>query len=454
MTIAALIAAALASQAPAATVTPAQASALGQEAYLYGFPLLEVLRTRATATSVRCPDTHGNAPINVFSNAAKFANPSTRAVVAPNVDTLYSISHLDLGKGPVVLSHPDMGKRYFVFELLDAYTNSFAFVGSRTTGAKAGRFAITWSARRGTKIKGARTVVSPTRRVWVIGRTLADDRADQRAAYAQMKRYSLTPPGGAPVFSKRCKPGKVTKATTPTGLAFLDALGRALRDNPPPARDAPLLARLRTVGVGPGLRPEKAGLPQDVLDALVSGVTVIGTALPGAAAQSINDGAVANGGWSIPADNIGDYGTDYRFRAGVASVGLGANTRDEAIYPTGLLDSEGRKLDGTKSYRITFAKGEEPPVRAFWSLTLYDADGYLVRNTEDRYAIGISHPPLVRKPDGSVVVVLQGTKPAEAGVNWLPTPAEPFRLNLRLYWPKPSVLAHTWRPPPIELATP
>src|SRR6476620_9723034 len=121
--------AAVPAPAPAASVTPQQAAALGREAYLYGFPLLEFLRVRRTNTSVRCPDRVGNAPLNAWSNVPVFADPRERTVVAPNVDTLYSIAQLDLRRGPVVLSHPDMGRRYFVFELLDPYTNVIGYVG-------------------------------------------------------------------------------------------------------------------------------------------------------------------------------------------------------------------------------------------------------------------------------------------------------------------------------------
>ena len=116
----------------AAAPTPAQSEALAREAYIYGFPLLEFLRVRKTEGSVRCPDGKGNGPLNNFSNAKGFATPADRTVVAPNVDTLYSIAQLDLGKGPIVLSHPDMGKRYFVFEFLDPYTNVVGYVRGKS----------------------------------------------------------------------------------------------------------------------------------------------------------------------------------------------------------------------------------------------------------------------------------------------------------------------------------
>ena len=436
--------------APAgAAVTPADATALGREAYVYGFPLLEFLRVRSTATSVRCPDGRGNGPLNTFSNATRFATPGDRTIVAPNVDTLYSIAHLDLGRGPVVLSHPAMGRRYFSFQFLDPYTNTIGYVGTRETGRRAGRFALSWSGRRGRRPAGTRLVRSPYRRVWVIGRTLATDRADQRRAIRLMRRYRLTPPGGA--SNKRgCRPNRPREARTPAGLPFLEALGRALRDNPPPARDRPLLQRLAEVGVGPGRSPARAGLAPDVLSALVSGVDATAAALPDVARTTITNQALANRGWAMPNPIIGAYGTDYTFRAGVAAIGLGANTPVESVYPTGFGDADGRPFDGASRYRMTFAPGRPPPARAFWSLTMYDEDGYLVANAQRRYAVGDSHPPLRRKPDGSIVVVLQRTEPAEDDVNWLPTPPGRFRINLRLYLPEPRVLDGTWRPPPVR----
>jgi hypothetical protein len=432
------------------TVTPAQAGALGQQAFLYGFPLLEFLRVRQTATSVRCPDARGDAPLNSFSTATHFADPSSRTVVAPNVDTLYSIAHLDLARGPVVLKHSNMGRRYFVFQLLDPYTNVIGYIGTRTTGSRAGRFAIVWRGHPGRRVAGARIIRSDYQRVWVIGRTLAGDRADQRRAVALMRQYQLAPPGGVRHFSPSCRPGVPHSAATPTGLAFLDALGQALKANPPPARDAPLLRQLATVGVGPGLRPERAGLSAASLSALVARVSATATALPGLVRSTVVSAAAAHGGWATPRAEIGNYGTDYTYRAGVAEAGLGANTPAEAVYPTAYTDSAGQTLGGGHSYRLVFRRGLLPPARAFWSLTLYDNDGFLVPNAIHRYAIGDTHPPLLRRADGSVVIIIRRTRPTEAGVSWLPAPPGPFRLSLRLYWPRSQVLRGSWQPPPLE----
>lgn len=455
--LAALVLGALALAVPAggsittgSALTPARAAKLGAQAYRYGFPLLEFLRVGRTETSVRCPDDKGDAPVNSFSNATGFARPSDRAVVAPNVDTLYSIAHLDLGRGPVVLSHPAMGRRYFVFELVDPYTNVIGYIGTRTTGAGAGRFAITWTGHPGRPVPGARVIRSAYRRVWVIGRTLAGDRADQRRALTLMRQYQLTPPGGPRLFPRGCHPGQPQKAVTPSGLRFLDELGTALAQNPPPARDRPLLRTLATVGIGPGRRPERAGLSYDVLRYLLAGVNQAAASLPTDAKLTVLEAAKHNHGWAIPSPQTGNYGTNYTYRAEIASVGLGANTPREAMYPVALTDAAGQLLNGSSSYRIVFRRGQAPPERAFWSLTMYDSTGYLVANVAHRYAIGSSHPPLHRRPDGSIVVIVSRRHPTEPGVNWLPAPAQGFRLNLRIYRPKASALDGRWQPPPVE----
>ena len=436
-----------------AAPTPQQAEQLGRHAYDYGFPLLDVLRVRAEETSVKCPDGMGNAPVNSFSNARGFARPEDRTVVAPNTDTLYSIAHLDLRHGPIVLRHPDMGKRYFVFELVDPYTNVIGYIGTRTTGSRAGRFAIVWNKRRVRKPEGVQaTIHSKYRRVWVIGRTLAKGPADQRKARKLMRQYELLRSNRGPRrFGRHCSPGNPAKFPTPSdGPGFLGALARGLKRNPPPKRDRPFLASLATVGIGPGRTPAEAGLPPDVLAAVYQGVTSEAAELPGRARGEVLQAAIAGNGWTSLQAGLGNYGTNYGLRALVAVVGLGANTPAEAIYPTGLTDASGRLLNGVAhDYRLVFPQGGEPPARYFWSVTMYDLDGFLVPNPIGRYSVGPTHPPLVRRPDGSIVIAVQHDPPTEAAVNWLPAPAGSFRLNLRLFGPRRSALNGTWRPPPI-----
>jgi hypothetical protein len=449
--LAAALAACAASAAPAgaqAPVSAAQAEALGHEAYRYGVPLLEFLRIRREMSSVKADDGEGNAPINVIANASGFARPSDRTVVAPNHDTLYSLSQLDLGRGPIVLSHPSMGTRYFDFEFLDPYTNVIGYVGTRTTGTRAARFQIAWTEKPGERIRGVPVIRSKYRRVWMIGRTLATDSpADQDRAHAKMRRYRLSP---SPRTRGR-RPGEPSKHPLPTdGRAWLDALGKALAENPPPARDRPLLKRLQAVGVGPGLSPAGAGLPADVLEALDRGVEAEAAELPNSSRIAVLTRAIANGGWLTLDPHVGRYGTNYLLRAQLAILGIGANTPEEAVYPTALADSTGALLTGANRYRLVFRRGHLPPARAFWSITMYDFDGFLVRNSAHRYSLGPTHPPLVRRADGSVVIAVQRSRPAERDVNWLPAPAGGFRLSLRLYSPKPAVLSGRWNPPPLE----
>lgn len=432
---------------------PVTALLLGQRAHDYGFPLLEFERVRREETSVQCPDGAGNAPLNSFSHSRRLVDASFRDVVAPNTDTLYSIAQLDLGKGPIMLRHPAMGERYYSFALLDPYTNVIATPGAREDGGGAAAIQVRWDGRRGTKVAGTtRVITSPHRRVWVIGRTLAGDRADQRTAYRLMKRYTLTLPDGTRRhFARDCNPGKASSHPTPTsGRAFLRRLSTALVRNPPPRRDADLLSALRPYGIGPGLTPSDAGLDPVTERALYAGVSTGAKTLLRSTQVEALVTAAANDGWYDPPHHIGDYGTDYRFRAQIAAVGLGANTPEEAIYPAGLTDGTGLPYLGSNAYRLTFERGNLPPVRYFWSLTMYDIDGYLVPNPGDRYSVGTSHPPLARKRDGSIVIVVQPTAPSEKRVNWLPPPPGPFRLNLRLYGPDRTALDGSWSAPPVR----
>ena len=276
---------AIAPAVSAATPTnPATALDLGVQAYEYGLPLLEFERVRREETSVSCPDHVGNAPVNTFANANKFLDPSFKDVVAPNTDTLYSIAQLDLSKGPIVLSHPAMGQRYYSFAMLDPYTNVVATPGAREDGPGAASIEVRWTGRpgRADPQRFSRVVTTSYRHLWVIGRTLATTLADQRRAYALMRSTPSSrctdPPRESP---RNCPPEQPKKYPVPTsGPAFVAQLNRALADNPPPARDRPLLRQLRPYGIGAGLSPERAGLDPVTLAALYRGVSTQAALLP------------------------------------------------------------------------------------------------------------------------------------------------------------------------------
>ena len=234
----------------------------------------------------------------------------------------------------------------------------------------------------------------------------------------------MTPCGGWRRGRSTSRAGarQAARGDDPQGLAFLEALGTALQRNPPPARDRPILRRLATLGIGPGTSPARAGLARPVLDALVAGVRAEAAALPTATRNYVLGQAQAGNGWFISPPRIGDYGTEYLLRARIAVVGLGANTPEEATYPAAITDASGGLLDGSKPYRLTFRRGQAPPNRAFWSLTMYDLDGYLVANSAKRYAVGDSHPPLRRRADGSIVVAIQRSRPSDPTSTGCPRP--------------------------------
>ncbi len=420
---------------------PVMTAILGAQAFIYGYPLAEYERVRATAPT-----------LNTIMNLTSFANPDVEPIwqaigggKRPNVDTFYSVAELDLTNGPVVLSIPDMGSRYYSFQLTDPYTNVSGYIGSRTTGPGPGTYAITWAGGPQVDVPGAQTVVVPYASMLMLGRTLAGNIADQQSAIALMKQYALTPTGAT-------GPNDAIVPASSSSIDVLDAMSAAMAQNPPPSQDDPELAKLARIGVGPGLQVADAHL--GLLSRMSLAVSVKATAalLPAVAQLTQSMSARQHHGWAIPSPDIGDYGTDYLLRAGVAEVGLVANTPEEAMYEGGLLTAKLLPLKGAKSYTLHFAPGQAPPADAFWSVTVYDAAGQLVQNSEKRYSVSSSRPEeLVYRPDGSIDIVLSRRDPQDPGVNWLPTPRGGFSAYLRIYVPEQSALDLSWLPPGIKI---
>jgi hypothetical protein len=407
-----------------------RAFSAGVAAYVYG------------RAPVAVHETIKGFPANQLISIAALANPSTRAVVLPNNDTTYTTGRLDLSGGPVVLDVPDTAGRYYVVQLLDAYSNTFAYVGRRATGTRAGAFAISPPGFRGALPSGIRRIESPTGRVWALGRTLVGGAADLPAVTELMRGYRVTglaawtagmrqAPAVLPIFPP------LPPTPLPAGTEFFETLRQILRSDPPPARDACALRAFARVGPG------------------IAQVAVReGERLVRRAEQRANRySARRNNGWLIPGPYVGNYGRNYLGRAVIAAGALGANTRPETVYPLATSDSRGRPLSGAHRYVIRFPRGQLPPARAFWSLTMYGRDRYLVENEARRYSIGDRTPGLRRGDDGSLRIVIQHRRPAgDAASNWLPAPPGRFRVALRLYEPRRAVLSGAWRPPPIKRA--
>lgn len=410
---------------------PIQSAILGMQAYIYGYPLLEFENFRSQAPA-----------LNTLWSLTEFAEPSVMPIFRPNTDTLYSRAVLDLSAGPVVLSVPDMGDRYFSFQLNDPYTNVVDYLGTRATGSGPGTYAITWDGGPAVAVEGATTVIVPFRNMMLLGRTLAGDLADQQRAVALMNDYRLTATGVTasppPFFA------------APTGLAALDAISKAMEINPPPIADSAQLQAIAQIGVGPGLRVADAALAPLSQAAADLGARLAAALLPRLSSLNQYFTALLNEGWAAPPAAIGDYGIDYQLRAGVFYVGPWANTVDEAMYSAGLLDQTLQPLSGRNTYLMHFAPGLEPPAAAFWSVTVYDGAGYLVPNSADRYSVSNSRPEeLVRRPDGSIDIIFASQDPGDPDANWLPIPDDIFSAYLRIYLPKQAALEGSWRPPPI-----
>jgi hypothetical protein len=392
-------------------------------------------------------------PINRLVGIDATATPAEQLIVLPNVDTAYTVGRLDLRAQPLVVHVPAIAGRYYSFELVDAYTNVFAYIGSRVTGTAAGDYAIVAPGYTGQLPAGVTVIRSPTPDVLMLGRTLIDGPLDLPAVGAILGQYSLTPlstfvAGGAPGASLvlNAFPARAP-AVLPTGLAFFDAADQVEAQDPPPAAEQRSLAALRGYGIGPGITTSAATLSAPVRAALVRAVHDGPARVQALSAALSAHSERVNAGWSLPNPKTGDAGADYALRAVIARIGLWANTPAEAAYEMADEDSAGRRLSGAHRYALHFTG--PPPAKAFWSLTMYNARLALYANPLGRSALGDRSPGLQRAGDGAFTLYLQHAAPAGHVANWLPAPSGRFNVTLRLYVPERSVLDGRWTPPGI-----
>jgi hypothetical protein len=443
--------------ARAATMSEQDAHAIGVSAYVYLYPLVTMDLTRRQLTNVA--KTEGlHAPMNSFVSLAAFPSAELRVVVRPNFDTLYSSAWLDLTKGPVVVSVPDTHGRYYLLPMLDMWTDVFASPGWRTTGTEAGNYAVVPPGWTGSLPAGVARIDAPTPYVWIIGRTKTDGPPDYDAVHKIQAGYTATPlpRWGAPAEpavgtvdpSVDMKtPPKITVDTMPAGKFFAYA-AEILKLQPPHATDQPIIAQMQQIGIEPG----KSFDIDKVDPAIKAGLE----SAPGDAAKlmewKVRSVAPVINGWSMNTDTMGVYGNYYLKRAIVAQLGLGANVPQDAIYPLNLADEAGKPLDGGNAYVLHFDKGAAPPASAFWSVTLYNADGFQVANELNRFAVS-SWMPFKYDADGSLDLYVQNANPGlDRQANWLPAPKGGFNLTMRLYAPKDEALTGRWNPPPVRAA--
>jgi hypothetical protein len=444
------------SKIPVMSLSSDEATDIAADAYFYGFPLVLMDVTRQVMTAVARPDGR-KAPMNQFAHNRAFPDPTATDVVNPNSDTLYSAAWLDLSREPMVLSVPAM-QRYYVLQMLDAWTNVFASAGTRATGNGKEDFAIVGPSWRGKPPYGLKPIHSPTRFVLVAGRTQTNGEGDYAAVNMVQDQYTLTPLSawGRPYTPPRGTPFEVGINVTATPLeqvmqmdacAFFSHLANLLKENPPAMADSITLGRFAAIGVAPGKHFELNTFGTAVGQAIETGMTAARTKLVAEARKL--QGKNVNG-WDILPDNAGNFGTDYECRAYVAFQGLGANLSQDSISLNTMIDTQGRPLNGRNNYVLRFQKGQAPPVNAFWSITAYNTRQCFIPNAMNRYAIG-DRNKLKVNADGSLTLHFGNTSPApEAESNWLPAGTDYFNLTMRLYWPKHEAVSGIWRVPGVE----
>ena len=431
----------------AATLDQPHAKALAQEAYVFAYATVEHDKV-LTAIAARLP-------FNRLYSEPRLLGPQDNKVVSPNNDTFYSRALLDLRGEPVVLQVPAVQGRYYSFQLVDMRTDNLDYIGTRATGNQAGRYLIAGPDWQGVVPEGFNAVIrSPSRLVFLLGRTEVKGETDQKEAANVLTGYALQPLsqviGGAapealaPLQLPAYQDTKQGQAQTL--FSRFNALA-PLHEWTPGERLK--LERYAAIGVIPG----KAFDPPAALNEVIAQGAEAGRDQVRTASSQLS---VEQQGWFRSPSNVGKFGDDDLTRAAVAWRYIYANDPVEAVYPMALHDAEGQTLDGTKTYRLHFPAGQLPPVNAFWSLTLYDGKTQLLAaNPIQRYALGDRSPGLRYDADGGLTLILQTDAPATAQQsNWLPTPQGPFNLLLRLYLPKTEALDGAYQLPTIARVAP
>ena len=424
------------------------ARSLSYDAYTYLYPLVTMEVTRRQMVNVAAGAKPGFGPPNAFHHIRAFPPADFRAVVRPNFDTLYSSAWLDLTAGPVLVSVADTSDRYYLLPMLDMWTDVFASPGKRTSGTGAQEYVLVAPGYSGELPTGKQVLKAPTPWVWVIGRTQTNGPSDYAAVNAVQDGFTVTP---LSPIEYSIDPDQDT-ATEPLRLVngmsaveFFALACEVMKLNPPHPTDFSIHARIANLGIVPGESFNEDRLAASALGEVEAGATAAREAI---AANIAHLGAKA-GGWTLATEAIGVYGNSYLKRATIAFGGLGANPPEDAIYPVLLADADGAPITGDRDYVIHFDADQLPPVDAFWSITMYDNEGFQTANELDRFAIG-DRDPLTYNPDGSLDIYIQHTNPGpEHESNWLPAPTGPLGITMRLYAPKPEALNGTWMPPPV-----
>lgn len=442
------------------TATPTEARAIAKEAYLYGFPIVEMYKTLYTQ-AVDKSGPNFKASFNQIGNTAMVFTPKDTAFVTPNSDTPYSFVWLDLRAEPVVLTLPPVeSNRYYSVQLIDLYTQNFDYLGTRTTGNKGGNFLIAgphWSGKTPAKID--RVVRSESDIAYALYRTQLFSTEDLSAVKKIQQGYSVTP------LSKFLGDSSVKQASpiewpkpepqmseTPDLFRYLNFM---LAFAPAQGSEKDVFKRFATIGIEAGQPFDPNALNTEQRQALEAGIADGKAEFAEFKKTKVDTHKVSSGDLFGTRQHLKN---NYLYRYAGANMGIFGNSADEAAYLGYFVDNQGRPADASKhDYTLHFNKGALPPANAFWSLTMYDgATKLLVDNPLNRYLINSRMlPQLKLDADGGLTLYVQNASPGkDKESNWLPAPKGPFYGVLRIYLPKPEVANGQWKLPlltPVDL---
>jgi hypothetical protein len=419
----------------------ALAQSVGLQGFIYGYPIVDMAKQRFNETHRTSPDQPVAAPVNTIAVYPHLLTPSTQGQLrAPNSDTLYLNAWIDLSRGPVLLEVPEMGARYYTLAFMDFYSAPH-HLGTRSNGGKPVRYALVGPSG-GEAPAGYELFRLPTDTVWLLGRVLVDGPKDEAAAQKLARSIVMKGAPGEPVSD-------AAPLRPMDSLSYFTVLNQELHSLPRQRGEEALMATFDRGTFGPSVTFD----PGKLTDKQALGLGCAVRIGPQVLAKAAFKPSFTSTGW-LKTSDLSNPGHDYLLRAEVVRGGY-VNAREESIYPAAVMDSSGRPLSGTAQYRIRFAKGQLPPVDAFWSMTPYAAPGMqLTENALRRYSIGSRTKGLKVAADGSLTLTLSATRPREGTANWLPVPAGAFTLVARLYLPRPEVLDGSYLLPPVERIEP
>lgn len=431
---------------------------LAKKAYVYAFPLMNIHATCVKMTNTVLA-TSRQAPVNQLIHAGALADASSRDVVTPNVDTIYSQMFLDLSNDAVILKKPE-ADRFFSIQVLDAFTNAAAMLGTGGDTDEARTYIFTGPFFKGEIPEDMTEVKLPTNIGWVLIRIVCfgeDDMENIADLQNGMDSFTLTAyrQGTTSVRpeGKRDPKNDFIPVRWVLGLSagdYFNKANRLLMGSPPFREDAPLMAELSNIGVGPGLTFDPLILGEDADKRWTSMVRELWQPLVDECSDRFK---LQNGIWQCFGDPIAHFGIEYGYRALVTLEGLGANPLNIAMYPKTTVDSDGERLNGSNRYLLHFNGGKLPPVkdRGFWSITSYNSDNsLLIKNPIDRYCINDRSACLYGE-NGSLDICVSAERPDSVPEsNWLPVCRGDFHLFMRLYLPEDEALNGTWNAPVIK----